>query len=97
MLPRAALTAIQARARPTLGLVQPAALPAPALALLAARRVSGRAWSASFAAWTAIFLARHCMSVVGMIGVLCIVAGTMSSPVINPHEELPSSARVNLA
>jgi len=42
-LPRAALTAIQARTRPTRGLAQPAAPVAPYLAVIAALLVIGRA------------------------------------------------------
>ncbi len=73
-LPRAALTAIQARTRPTLGLAQPAA---PTAAFL----VIGPAWSASFDACMAIFLARHCMSAAGIADCFLLVSDTMSSPV----------------
>jgi len=65
-LPRAALTAIHARRRPTRGLAQPAAPVAPCLAVFAALLVIGPAWSASFDACIAIFLARHCMSAAGI-------------------------------
>ena len=43
MLPRAALTAIQARTRPTLGLAQVAVIPAPRRAVIVAFFVIGRA------------------------------------------------------
>jgi hypothetical protein len=87
-LPRAALTAIQARTLPTLGLAQTAA---PA----AAFRVIGAAWSASFAACMAIFLARHCIWAAGMAGCFLVVTDTMSSPVDDPDQELPHPDMAN--
>jgi len=99
MLLLAALIAAQARTLPTLGRAQPAALPAPDRADLAARRLSGAACSASFVARKAILLACHPVFEAGIMSGFCfrVVAGTMSSPVVNPHEELPSPAGVNLA
>jgi hypothetical protein len=87
-LPRAALTAIQARSLPTLGLAQTAA---PAAALL----VIGPARSASFAACMAILLARHCMSAAGIADCFLVVTDTMSSPVDDPHQELPHPDMTN--
>jgi hypothetical protein len=72
-LPRAARIAIQARILPTLGLAQPAAPSAPRLAVPAALLVIGPAWSASFDACAASFLARHCMSEAGMLAALYLV------------------------
>jgi hypothetical protein len=72
-LPRAARIAIHARTRPTLGLAQSAAPPAPRLAVPAALFVTGPAWSASFDACIASFLARHCMSAAGMLADLFLV------------------------
>src|SRR5580658_194486 len=94
-LPLAALTAIQARARPTLGFAQLAAPPAPWPAVMAALLVIGPALLASFDACIAIFLARHCMSAAGTTDCFWVVSDTMSSPVINPHQELPRHHRVN--
>jgi len=65
-LPLAARTAIHARALPILGMAQSAAPPARRLAVTAAFFVIGAAWSASFAACVAIFLACHCMAETGM-------------------------------
>jgi hypothetical protein len=73
-LPRAARTAIHARTRPTLGLAQFAALPAPYLAVKAAFLEIGPAWSANFEACMASFLARHCMSAAGIV--VCFVVDT---------------------
>ena len=95
-LPRTALTAIHARTLPTLGMAQVAALPAPCLAVLAALLVIGRAWSASFDACMAIFLARHCMSAAGMAACFLDVTDTdvlprcKSPPRSSPHERRQS-------
>ncbi len=43
----------------------------------------------------AIFLARHCMSAAGIADCFDAVTDTMSSPVDNPHVELPRSDLVN--
>jgi hypothetical protein len=66
-LPRAALTAIQPLALLTRGLAQPAAMSARRLAVNAALLVIGRARSARFDACMAIFLARHCSSLAGIV------------------------------
>ena len=94
-LPRAALTAIHARTRPTLGLAQVAALPAPCLAVMAALLVIGRAWSASFDACMAIFLARHCMSAAGLAASFLDVTDTDVLPRSDPHREVPRLSPVN--
>jgi hypothetical protein len=94
-LPRAALTAIHARALPTRGLAHVAALPAPRLAVFAALFVIGRAWSASLDACMAIFRARHCMSAAGMTTFFLDVTDTLSSPVSDPHRKLPRPSPVN--
>jgi len=96
MLPRAALTAIHARALPTCGLAHVAALPARRLAVLVARFVMGAARSASFDACAAIFLAR-CMSAAGMMACFLDITDTDPSPVSNLHRELPISRTVNRA
>jgi hypothetical protein len=97
MLPRAALTAIHARALPTCGLAHVAAVSARCLAVLVARFVMGAARSASFDACAAIFLARHCMSAVGMVVCFVDITDTDPSPVSNLHRELPRSCTVNRA
>jgi len=94
-LPRAALTAIHARTRPTRGLAQSAAVPARCLAFLAALFVIGPAWSASFDACMAIFRARHCMSAAGTAVRFPDVTDTLSSPVSSPHREVPRRSPVN--
>ena len=94
-LPRTALTAIHARTRPTLGLAQVAALPAPCRAVVAALLVIGRAWSASFDACMAIFLARHCMSAAGLAACFLDVTDTDVLPRSNPHREVPRTTAVN--
>jgi hypothetical protein len=97
MLPRAALTAIHARALPTCGSAHVAAEPARRLAVLVALFVMGAARSASFDACMAIFLARHCMSAAGMMACFLDVSDTEPSPVSNLHRELPRSCTVNRA
>lgn len=89
-LPRAALTAAQARTRPTLGLAQPAAPTAYFLLI-------GPARSASLDACIAIFLARHCISAAGMADCFLLVTDTLSSPVNNLHLEFPFPGSVNQA
>jgi hypothetical protein len=89
MLPRAALTAIHARALPTCGLAHVAAVPARRLAILVALFVMGAARSASFDACMAIFLARHCISAGGMMACFLDVTDTGPSPVSNLHREVP--------
>ena len=91
-LPRTAPTAIHARTRPTLGLAQVAALSAPCLAVFAALLVIGRAWSASFDACMAIFLARHCMSAAGMAPCFLDVTDTEVLPRSIPTEKFPARA-----
>ena len=97
MLPRAALTAIHARALPTCGLAHVAAVSARRLAFLAALLVMGAARSASFDACMAIFLARHCMSAAGVTACFLDVTDTDPSPVSNLHGEVPRSCGVNRA
>ena len=94
-LPRTALTAIHARTLPTLGLAQVAALPAPCLAVIAAFFVIGRAWSASFDACMAIFLARHCMSAAGVAACFLDVTDTDVLPRSNLHREVPPTGAAN--
>jgi hypothetical protein len=97
MLPRAALTAIHARALPTCGLAHVAAVSARRLAALVALFVLGAARSASFDACAAIFLARHCMSAAGMVACFLDVTDTDPSPVSNLDRELPLPRTVNRA
>src|SRR5579859_179664 len=96
-LPRAARTAIHARALPTFGVAQVAAVPALRFAVSAALFVIGRAWSASFEACMAIFLARHCTSDAGMAIRFLDITDTLSSPVSNPHREVPRPCLANRA
>jgi hypothetical protein len=79
-LPRAALTAIHARALLTCGLAHVAAVPARRLAVFVALFVMGAARSASFDACMAIFLARHCMSAAGMMACFLDITDTDPSP-----------------
>jgi hypothetical protein len=43
----------------------------------------------------AILLARHCMSAAGMTDCFLLVTDTLSSPVDNPHQELPRADLAN--